>query len=397
MHRSIFFLLAILTILFSGCGEVGTTIPASEHVSDTAKAPNSGNQPETRPWDANKNLINPNGFDGIADPLDEILMPFNAGYMRSKGFSRIEIRSYADSENPNMVEDAPETDMKISRRRLFTFDDLGQLKDVLDEKFLGDATPVTSTHLAWTYSAPDKATAIDVEEKLGNAKSSYRRTYSFDAKDRLSTVQIPKVSTTYYMYDDEKARTYLTIVDQKSVIKVTVIGAKGTLGTEVCNDLQDEINMVASPFVHYPLKSSVPTSITFQERDGRETVRELRMGIKEGKIESTIDRQYNADHNITERKNQWDVPNADFKTLTKFRYSPIGDLIEVFHQKQTFNKPIINEIDRYEYHELGLLQNRVRTSRIGQDAEELVLLEFFTFTKASPAAKASDAQPSGTR
>jgi hypothetical protein len=131
--------------------------------------------------------------------------------------------------------------------------------------------------------------------------------------------------------------------------------------------------------------------VIFLERKGHEIVREVVVSNTHV-IDHVVQRQYDVSGNITERKYQWEVENPNFKSLTKYKYSPTGDLIEIFHQTQSFNRPLHNQIDRYTYDKDGFLQKHLRTTRSGQDDEELILVEYYKTTSET-----ATAVPGGTQ
>lgn len=386
------------SFLFWGCTD-GTTGPTTEghHVTDTTKTPGPGDNRGTRPWAADKNIFDPNLLDGLGDPLDELLLPLSPPFLKARNITSIEVRGYADADNPGLAEAMPEAEGSISRKRTFEFSENGDLLSLRDERFLGDATPATSTHVTWTYEAAGKPSQLDFEEKIGNAKSTHQRKLNYDEQGKVLSATDPSVISSYYGYDNEKGHTYLLRRDKAGNTDVWVIGKQGDFSDADAAELQTTILNHESPFIDYAKAGNKLAKVTFMEVDGRKTLRQIVMGKKEGAIEYAIKRSYDAANNIEVRKYQWDVPNANFKTLTKYRYSPQGDLEEVFFQKQSFNGPVTNEIDKYIYSEDGLLQKHLRSTRSGQDADELVLVEYFTTAIGTPVAGTETAQPGGTR
>jgi hypothetical protein len=207
----------------------------------------------------------------------------------------------------------------------------------------------------------------------------------------------PASFSSYFSYDDSKKQTYILRRDRLLAADVIVIGNRGDFPDPTVLDLAGDILARESNFIPYSKAGDKISSIKFLEREGRKTLREVLLGKRNGEIDYYIDRKYNADDNLQERKFQWDVPNANFKTLTKYRYTPQGDLEEVFHQKQPFNGAVVNEIARYSYDPKGLLQKCLHTTRTDQAKSELVLVEYFKATLASETPHADTPQPGGTR
>ncbi|HEX2898439.1 MAG TPA: hypothetical protein VHS96_01855, partial [Bacteroidia bacterium] len=217
-----------ICLLLWGCdpGSAGQGSSGS-HVTDTVKTPGPGDSRGSRPWAADQNLLDPNALDGIADPLDEFLLPFSPDFLKARKLSGMEVRSYADSDNESLAENAPEAELQISRKRVFAFNGAGQFSDLLEERFLGDATPVTSVHMAWTYLPAGLLSRIDFEEKVGSRKTQHQRRLSYDPSNKLTVVEDAASLTTYYMYDAALGQTYLTRRDAAGTCEVFVIGKKG--------------------------------------------------------------------------------------------------------------------------------------------------------------------------
>jgi hypothetical protein len=399
MNRLIYFpvFACVLSLLIWSCGP-GTTNPNPDGnaLQDSAKAPGPGDNRGTRPWAADKNMLDPNLLQQIPDPLDESLLPFSPAFLQAKKVTSLEIRSYADTDNMNLSEDVAEQDMRLSRRRVFMFTPTGQMKDLLDERFMGDPTPATSMHVGWTYLPNGQPASMDFEEKLGSTKKSHQRKFTVDAQGQLISSEDKTSLSAYYGYDKDRGHVYMLRRPAQGASEVYVIGKQGDFPDTTCFRIQEEILMRESPFVNYAQTGPKLMDVIFIERKDRAIVREVHMGKAE-EIDHTVDRQYDVEGNIADRRYLWDVADADFKTFTKYRYSPMADLVEVLHQRQSFNKPIVNEIDHYTYGPDGFLQKHVRTTRTGQEKEELILVEYYKVTQAAGNSTSGSAMPGGTQ
>jgi hypothetical protein len=393
MNRLVYFaaIACVMSLLAWSCGGASDPGTNGTAVTDTTTTPGPGDSRGTRPWAADKNMLDPNLLQQIPDPLDESMMPLSPPFLQAKRVTTLEIRSYADTENMNLTEDAAENDLRLSRRRVFTFTESGQMRDLLDERFMGDPTPATSLHVSWNYLPTGLPASMDFEEKIGTTKKSHQRKFTVNAAGQMVSSEDKTSLSAYFGYDKDRGHVYLLRRPAQGSSEVYVIGEEGDFPDTTAMRIQGEILMRESRFVDYAQSGPKLMDVIFLERKGRQIVREVHMGKAE-EIKDVVERRYDVDGNIADRKFRWDVADADFKTYTKYRYSPMADLVEVLHQRQSFNKPMVNEIDHYRYGADGMITKHVRTTRTGQDKDELILVEYYTATQST-----GTAMPGGTQ
>jgi hypothetical protein len=391
------FLLSILLLLTSCDPGSPTPDPNSgQHVTDSVPKPGPGDNERPRPWSAKENLLDPNAFDGIPDPMYTYLIPFSSEYIKRTGIAQIEIKGYSDEDNANLEGSAAENGLTLSRKKKFDFDSNGNMSEFTQEAGIHKGEVNYYFHAKYVNGANGRLQSIDIDERNMDVPSVHSLKFAYDAKDRVISKEDPKSVSTYMGYDEAKGRTYYLFKYPKASPEVYVVGKMGDFPDSVCLALQDEILSVESPFVQYRKAGGGVKNIAFLEQDGRKFVREVHMGAN-GKIGSYVDRTYRPDENIGEQKFNWDDEQANFRWRARYKYTPSGDLTEMFYQKQPFNEDLVNEIDRYTYGDLGIIQKHIRSTRANQGVEEVLWLEFYTYTHAIPTAKGENAQPSGTR
>ncbi len=387
-------------LLLQACGAPSTNNerePQGEHITDTTAQPGPGDSQGQRPWSESENLLDPNGFDQIQSPLAELGLPINAAFAKAKHLEKVEIRSYADSDNTNLQSGDAESSLSISRSQTISLDQNGRMASLLDEKFLGAGDPVTSKKATWTWEDDGKSGLIDFEDKVGNKLTKHNLAFGLDDGNRIIEADDRSLLSVIQWKDDAKGHRYLAYQLPRSKAQVYVIGKQGAWNDfELAVDISDDILREFSEIVDYKAIGGPPSEAVFLEWDGRKTLTEFQVDHKEAKTKEIV-RTYTPDGNIAIRSFYWDDAGANLRTKTTYKYSPTGDLSEVIHQRQRFNEDITNQIDRYTYDDNGFLEKRIQTARTNQGAEQVVLLEFYTFTTQQAVAAPAEALPGGTQ
>lgn len=401
MKRFPFVLVLILSglLLLQACGAPSTNQgPVGEHVRDTVAKPGAGDNRGQRAWSESENLLDPNGFDQIQSPLSELGLPVNAAFAKAKQLEKLEIRSYSDTDNNDLQSSDPEADLTLTSRQKMAFDQDGRRAEVLNENYLGPGDPVTSQKALWTWEADGKSGLIDFEDRTGNKITKHNLVFGLDGENKLIEADDKSLLRVMQWEDVAKGHRYIAYKLPKAKARIYVIGKSGAWDDfELAVDIDDDLIREFSEIIDYKAIGGPPSEVVFLEWDGRKTVTEFQVDHKDEKVKE-IKRTYTPDGSIAIRDFYWDDAGANTRTKTTYKYAPNADLIEVIHQRQRFNKDITNEIDRYTYDENGFLEKRIQTTRTNQGPEDVVLLEFYTWTtqtKAQPSAL--EAQPGGTR
>ncbi len=387
-----------MLLMVSSC-EPGTT-PSNNggHVTDTTAAPGPADGKAARPWAADKNQFDPNLLDVLPDPLDAYMLPFSYAFNRAQGIQSIEYRMYSDADNDALSEGAAEKDLVLSQKRIYAFDASGRPLDLLDEKFLGDATdPALRFHVAWTYGASRQLEKMTFEETMAGKMQTHATTCTYREDGRPVATEDANWMSTYMGYDDSLQHTYLLHKYPKDAPSdVWVVGYEGAFPDSICLALQADILSKRSKFIDYGKAGPKPINIVFLETKERQAIREVHMGRK-GLIDYTITRKFNADGNVSERNYRWEEQGAKLSALTTYRYTPTGDLEEVLMQSKPFNGDLRNQIDRYTYGPDGLVSKMTRSTRKNNDPQVLEFVAYFSVNKATANPAPGNPQPGATQ
>jgi hypothetical protein len=325
------------------------------------------------------------------------LLPFSFECIAARQITRIELHGYSSADNDGLEDAIAEQGLVLSQKRIYAFNADGLITDVLDEQFLGDDVPAVSFHAAWTYNAQGAPERVLLEEKLGELKKPHTLNFDYLPDGRPSASVDPDWLSTYVGYDDAQRHTYMVRkYPKQGGTEVWVVGEEGAFPDSTCMEIYADVASGRSAFIDYAQAGQKLVNINFMERKARMVTREVHMTRKD-RIDFKVGRSFNPDGNVAERKYRWEEEGARVSTLTRYRYTPTGDLEEIVVQHKPFNGDLRNQIDRYEYDAAGLLRKQVRTTRKNNDPQEVEWLGFYTVTQAEGSAASGNAQPSGNR
>lgn len=390
MKRLHFALFGLLSLLWLACSSGSQSPePIGNHRPDDAPQPDRGHSSAARPWSAEENLLDPNGFDPFPGPAEDWGLPFNSAFIQKNGIRSVEVRIYNDDLN-ELGWGKTEAGMQLSQRHRYAFGTDGRLVKLSSTDFLPGAASQEQER-TWEWEPGEPIGLFALKSSVGvNAEMPF----SLDANGRIIEADAKGFFEAQTAQDEQHKISYLAFRANGTAWTVYAMGGKGTWSDfELVKETYLDLTTGFSETL--PLKGI--STVHFLETDGRKILTEFGMNHKKQK-DPIIERKYNEDGNITYRKYNWDVAGADIATNKHLEYYGNGDLLRIFAQRKRFNGDISNSIDSFAYDSQGMLKLQTRTESQNQSAPSRSMLAFFSFELgASRGAESLEAQPGGTR
>jgi hypothetical protein len=386
--------LLLILLFIASCGDPGTTTTQPQGGPSTDAGPQPG-PPETgksHPYSETANQIDPNKHELLDDIAPDAPNPFNQGFIRQRGITRMQIDRYGNSEN-ELSENSPAASLQVTARRVYEFDSEGKLM-VYDVEQFADLQTLTKTTIANEYDFHRNLSKQTIREKLGEKETLREISFTYDEQSRLLDREDSLGINVHLRYNEEMQHVYRTEVTPGGVVSVTVSGQPGDFPDETALTMQDEILSLGSEYVPYDRLPGLVRDITFKEMEERKIVRQVNMGPN-GVIDGVTEHKYNTYNNLLEESYLWDDETALFRSQTSVTYNPGNDVTKVIRRRARHEGGIKSTILKISYGPEGRLEKMILSSRQDNGPEVIEAIEFVSYKKVSAQPQPGVAVPGG--